>query len=155
MKIRQANNKDIKQLVPILLQITNLHYENRPEIFKKKQEKQIEENIKDILKSEEEKVIVGEIQGKISCVLVYKIKETKNHINLNNSKVLWINEIGVDDKYKRKGMGETLMKEAMKIAKDMKCQRLELNCWNFNEDALKFYEKQNMKVQRKIMEIEI
>ena len=32
---------------------------------------------------------------------------------------------------------------------------LELNCWNFNKDAIKFYKSIGMNTQRKIMEKEI
>ena len=38
------------------------------------------------------------------------------------------------------------------IAKKKDCKRIELNCWNFNEKAIKFYKKFGMKEQRIIME---
>ena len=41
----------------------------------------------------------------------------------------------------------------MKIAKIKKCNFVELNCWNFNERAIQFYEKCGMNIQRLIMEI--
>ena len=53
------------------------------------------------------------------------------------------------------GTGKVLFKEVMKIAKIKKCNFVELNCWNFNENAIKFYEKCEMKTQRNIMEIKV
>ena len=43
----------------------------------------------------------------------------------------------------------------MKIAKIKKCNFVELNCWNFNKNAIEFYEKCEMKTQRNIMEIKV
>ena len=35
-----------------------------------------------------------------------------------------------------------------KISKKLNCDRIELNCWSFNEGAIEFYKSQNMKIQR-------
>ena len=44
------------------------------------------------------------------------------------------------------------MNEAEKIAKELDCRRMELNCWDFNENAIDFYEAIGMNTQRRIME---
>lgn len=87
--------------------------------------------------------------------MLLKIKEVINHINLKNSKVLWIEELCVDENNRGKGIGKILINNAKEIAKDLKCERLELNCWEANKDAIAFYEKQGMKSQRRVMEIKI
>lgn len=48
-----------------------------------------------------------------------------------------------------------LIEEVKKEAKVINCNKIELNCWEFNENAMKFYEKIGLKTQRRIMEIEI
>lgn len=45
-----------------------------------------------------------------------------------------------------------LILEAENLAKKLNCERIELNCWEFNETAIKFYEEIGMKTQRRIME---
>ena len=55
----------------------------------------------------------------------------------------------------KNGIGKLLMNEAKTIARKNNCSRLELNVWNFNTNAIEFYEHFGMKCQRKIMEIEI
>ena len=87
--------------------------------------------------------------------LIQTIKEIKKHINLKDRNVLWIDELVVDEKNRENGTGKVLFKEVMKIAKIKKCNFVELNCWNFNENAIKFYEKCEMKTQRNIMEIKV
>ena len=47
------------------------------------------------------------------------------------------------------------MQKAKEIAKEEKCEKVELNCWSFNENAIKFYKKIGMQEQRINMEFEI
>ena len=82
-----------------------------------------------------------------------ELNKLKKHINLKDRNVLWIDELVVDEKNRGNGTGKVLFKEVMKIAKIKKCNFVELNCWNFNENAIKFYEKCEMKTQRNIMEM--
>lgn len=156
MKIKKAEIKDIEQMVSILEQISKLHYENRPSIFKEKSKAEIEKMAVDLINDIDKKIIITtDNKSKIYGLLVYKIKKVKEHINLKDSKILWVKELGVDEKYRKRGIGKKLLEEAEKIAKELKCKRIELNCWNFNKDAIKFYKSIGMNTQRKIMEKEI
>ena len=156
MEIRIAKKEDLGQLINILEQISQIHYESRPDIFKKKSKMQVKEDAIGIMNDKDKKVLVAiDNTSKIYGVLIYKIKEVKNHINLKESKILWIDELGVDEKYRGKGIGRCLMEEASIISKKLNCQRIELNCWDFNKKAISFYEKFGMSLQRRIMEKEI
>ena len=46
------------------------------------------------------------------CLVIYKLKEIKDHINLKDCKILWIEELGVEEKFRKNGIGKILMKEA-------------------------------------------
>ena len=156
MKIREAKKEDLKQITPILEQISKMHYENRPDIFRNKDMSVIEEEAKEIIESNERKMVVAiDNNSKIYGLLIYKIKEVKFHTNLKDYKSLWIEELGVEQNCRKTGIGKMLIDEAEKIAKLLNCKRIELNCWNFNENAINFYEHMGMKVQRKIMDKEI
>ena len=48
-----------------------------------------------------------------------------------------------------------LMNEIKTIAKEKGCDRIELTCWSFNKNAIKFYEKMGMKVQKSTMEMKV
>ena len=88
-------------------------------------------------------------------VIICKVREINDHTNLKNIKVLWINEICVKQEYRRNGIGRSLIEKAKEIAKENNCLRLELNCWELNEKAMKFYENQGLTTQRRVMEINI
>lgn len=156
MKIRESKIEDLKQIAIIQKQIQDLHLKERPEIFKEKNMNMIEQELIQIMKSKEETIIVAVNEKSIIYgILIYKIKEIKNHINLQDSKILWVDDIGVNEKYRKNGIGKKLMQEAENIARLQKCNRLELNCWSFNKDALEFYKSLKLTTQRNIMEKEI
>lgn len=156
MEIREAKIEEVDQIVPIMLEIANLHSEERPDIFKKKEEKELEKEIIETLSNQEFKVLVScNGKNKIEGVVVCKIKDIKNHKNLKDAKILWIDEICVTKESRKKGIGKALMQKAKEIAKEEKCERVELNCWSFNENAIKFYKKIGMQEQRINLEFEI
>lgn len=156
MKIREAKIEDIEQIVIILEQISKIHYEKRPDIFKKKSKNEIRKNAIEMLKDKKRKIIVAvDDTLKIYGLIIYNIKEVKEHINLRDFKVLWIEELGVDESYRKNGIGKMLMEKVEEDAKMLDCTRIELNCWDFNNNAISFYERFGMRTQRRIMEKEI
>ena len=94
-----------------------------------------------------ENILIAEENNSIFGVIIYKIKEVKEHINLKDRTVLWIDELVVDENIRGKGIGRSLFLEVNKIAKENNCNAVELNCWNFNESAIQFYEKCGMNIQ--------
>lgn len=156
MQIREAKIEDIEQIVIILEQISKIHYEKRPDIFKKKSKNEIRKNAIEMLKDKKRKIIVAvDDTLKIYGLIIYNIKEVKEHINLRDFKVLWIEELGVDESYRKNGIGKMLMEKVEEDAKMLDCTRIELNCWDFNNNAISFYERFGMRTQRRIMEKEI
>lgn len=156
MEIREAKVENLEQIISIQDQISKLHYENRPDIFKEKSNIEIKKVAIDTINDKDRKFFIAtDDTSKIYGLLICKVKEVKEHINLKDTRILWIEDIGVDEKYRRKGIGKQLIKESEKLAKKLKCKRIELNCWNFNEEAINFYKFIGMNTQRKIMEKEI
>lgn len=150
MEIREAKIEDLEQIISIQEQISRIHYENRPDIFKYKSKIEIENVAIDTINDKDKKCIIATDDTlKIYGLLICKIKYIKEHINLKDARTLWIEDIGVDEKYRKKGIGKQLLKEAEKIAKKLKCKRIELNCWNFNKDAINFYKSIGMNTQKK------
>lgn len=154
MIIRNAKINDINQMIPLMFQVAQMHYYKRKDIFKEKGVEEIKLELKDRLENNEN-ILVAEENNSIVGVIIFKIKVVKEHVNLIDRKVMWIDELVVDKNLRGKGIGKRLFDEAKKYAKNNECDDIELNCWNFNENALKFYEKCGMTTQRKIMELKL
>lgn len=149
MKIRKAEIIDKEQIVELLMQMQELHCRNRPDIFKEKSKKETEKEFDEIMENKERNItIVVNGDDKVCGLCIFKIKEVKDHPDLKDVKILYIEKIGVDEKCRRKGIGKLMMKEMKKVAKKLDCDRIELNCWSFNEGAIEFYKSQGMEIQR-------
>lgn len=155
MEIRKIMKEDSKEIIPLLDQVAKLHIEKRPDIFKAKTIDDIKTYANELINDKDRIVLVATENKIILGIIVLKIKKINSHINLKDNRILWIDELCVNEENRHNGIGKALIKEAKQIAKNLNCKRLELNCWGFNNDAMKFYEKQKFKSQRIIMEIEI
>ena len=63
-----------------------------------------------------------------------------------------IEEFGVDEMHRRKGIATAMMDFIKKDAKNRGFKRIELDMWEFNDDALAFYESAGFKTYRRYME---
>lgn len=155
MNIRKAKVEDIKEISNILMQVSKLHSDNRQDIFKDKKMSEIIKWSEDILKDNQKIVIVAEYESKICGVAVCKIKTINEHINIKDTKIFSVDELCVDKDYRKKGIGSNLIAEAKRLSEENNCNRLELNCWKFNQDAMKFYKDIGFEEQRIFFEMKV
>lgn len=154
MNIRNAQIDDVNRVSELMLQVAKIHSSARRDIFKEKNIEEIKNEINNRMNNKEN-ILIAEENNSIFGVIIYKIKEVREHKNLKDRTVLWIDELVVDENIRGKGIGKSLFLEVNKIAKENNCNAVELNCWNFNRQAIKFYEKCGMNTQRLIMEVKI
>ena len=152
MNVRNAQIEDVNKISELMLQVAKIHSNARKDIFKEKSIEEIKTEFNNRINNKEN-ILVAEENNNIYGVVVYKIKEVKEHINLKDRTTLYIDELVVDEKARKMGIGKNLFSEVKRIAKEKNYDAVELNCWNFNESAIQFYEKCGMNIQRLIMEI--
>ena len=149
MIIRIANDNDIdNNLLKLYIEGFNMHYEKRKDIFIKKTNEELKKDLINVLKSREKIILVIEVDNIIIGYVKFKY-------NIKTTRSIWIDEIIIDKDYQKKGYGKMLITEVTKFAEKNNYQRIELNCWSFNKDALKFYEKIGFTQQRIIFEKEV
>lgn len=153
MEIRPACKKDIPRILVLLEQIAELHAEARPEIFRRGTkfgfeaiEQMLTDPNKPIFVAAEEDLVLGYI----FCVH----KEVRDNGVLSDRKVLYIDDLCVDESCRGQGIGKALYDRAVTLARETGCFNVELNVWAFNGSAVRFYEKCGMRPQRIIMESE-
>lgn len=66
-----------------------------------------------------------------------------------------VDQLVILEQYRGKGCGKKLMEEAKEIAKENDCDRIELNCWLFNDNALNMYEYIGYNKQRIIYKMKL
>lgn len=81
---------------------------------------------------------VAETEGKIVGISLYYIK-----YSTWKGKCIFLEDIIVTEAYRKYGIGKKLFNEVVKVAKEMKARRMEWQVLEWNEPAIKFYEKVN------------
>ena len=171
--IRKATHNDIPRILELLSQVNDVHAEGRPDFFIKGKRKYNEEELLKIINDDTTPVFVyvgtrlvtsesgtrqsmselgtrqaTSVQGYAFCV----IQDLSQCDNLRPDKSLYIDDICVDENYRRHGVGKKLYEHVVQFAKEEKCFNITLNVWAKNPSAQAFYESMGMTVQKVCME---
>ena len=152
VRIRPVKETDCSAIEALLSQITQVHYAIRPDIFRLEYKKEAEcwEENDDapmyVAVNEQDNVV-----GCLWCIIM--------HMRHNSLKIdrdwLCIDDICVDEKYRKQGIGRKLVEFSCKLAKDRGLSRIELNVYNDNLNAVDFYKKFGFKTQKRVMELNL
>ncbi|MCM1538786.1 MAG: GNAT family N-acetyltransferase [bacterium] len=151
--IRRAGNRDIPKMEDLLRQVNLVHYNGRPDLFKKGtkySDSQLSEMIGDdtrpIFVAEDEN---GQVMGYAFCIFERHTEDTI----LTDVKTLYIDDLCVDEKVRGRHVGKKLYEYVIDYAKKNGCYNVTLNVWSCNEAAMKFYEACGLKPQKIHMEV--
>ena len=135
MEFREANAEDFEACLPLLqqlwptLKIVGIDIET-----------QVVEEIKEIfyslLKNPNIKVILTENDGHIIALIDLTFRETLFY----RGWAMIIEDLIVDEKYRRRGIGSRLVRLAEEIAQQRNCHDIELNSDLYREETHRFWE---------------
>ena len=152
LKIRFAKKTDLEGVNAIRRQVHMVHAKGRPDIFCKKFGKKLAEHIYFYHSGKLSKIIVAKsedaIVGFAVLEIIHKLRSPYNKAR----SYLRVTEFGVDENHRRQGIGKALMEFIKNYASANKFDTIELDMWEFNEGALKFYESQGFSTYRRFME---
>lgn len=142
MIIRRAAKEDLDGINHLLRQVLEVHADGRPDIFISGRKKYTDSELLDILANDNTPVFAavnddGLVLGYAFCI--YRV--TKDHNILRDRKVLYIDDLCVDEECRGQHIGTQLFEYVSEVAKANDCDAITLNVWAFNESALKFYER--------------
>lgn len=149
MKIRKMKKKDYPAVERLSMQLHRVHRAGRPELFTDVEYRYLPEFFESLLSNQEIISILAEADHRVVGVCFASLLSTSGMVRMRTA---YIDEIVVDERYRRKGIGKALFLEAEKRAREQGAERVDLMVWSFNEDAIKFYEYCGMRPQRCIYE---
>lgn len=156
IRIRRAEPKDGTAVIRLLVQIGALHHEGRPDLFRDDARKYNQAEFEEKLLNENEPVLVAvDDNDEVLGYMFGQINERKDHPVMKDARMLYIDDLCVDEKIRGGGIGKKLMDGACELAKELNCTKIFLNVWEFNENARKFYEKYGMTTFRRYMELDL
>ncbi len=149
--IRLAENKDIPDILRLLVQVNMVHHITRPDLFNGPATKYTQDELKEIIKDPLRPIFVyddGKVLGYAFCI-------HQQHINdniLTDVKTLYIDDLCVDEAARGKHIGHKLYDYVIDYAKKNKYYNVTLNVWEGNDSAMAFYKSIGLKVQKVGME---
>lgn len=153
--IRFAEEKDLERINELRKQVNDRHVKGRPDIFKPGFCQEMQDLARKILQGGEGNIIVAEQDG-IVCgmVCVAYITKPESPYNLER-KIYHVEEIAVDEGARKQGIGTEMMEFIKQDARERGFDRIELDVWEFNESAIRFYETNGFTMFRRFMECSI
>ena len=152
LRIRRAVQSDLEILDKLLYEVHKVHSDARPDLFKPGAKKYTDEELKEIIQDDLRPIFVAEKEG---TVLGYAFCVHQQHISNNNMtdvKTFYIDDLCVDENARNEHVGSTLYRYVLDYAKDHGYYNVTLNVWADNVNAVKFYEKLGLRIQKIGME---
>ena len=155
MEIRFAKEADLSRVNELRKQLNDLHVAGKPEIFRPGFPKELADYVYAIFDDPDRKIVVAERDGVVCgfAVLHHVVRPETPYMFERD--YLDVDEFGVDGQVRRQGVGTALIAFIRAYAKARGFRRIELNMWEFNQEALKFYESIGFSTYRRYMEFTV
>lgn len=155
MKIRKATHADLPRVNELRRQVNDLHVAGKPDVFRPGFGEALQQHLYAVFAQDDHEVLVAETEeGVVGFALLRCIDHPGSPYRLP-ARFLAVEEFGVDEGFRRQGIGRALFEAICGVARERDVSRIELNMWEFNEDALKFYEAIGFSTYRRYMEFTI
>ena len=153
MDIRLAEKKDLPRIMDLLMQVHQVHADKRPDIFVDGITKYSPEEVEKIMSEKNSPVYVAvdeedNVVGYAFCI----IKENEGGISMRDIKTMYLDDLCIDEKFRKQGIGKQLFDYVYQKAKEFGCYHVTLNVWTLNDDAREFYKSCGMSPMKMVME---
>lgn len=156
-KIREGSEFDYVDIRNLVNEVHDLHVKNRPDVYLDVDNPFEKERLEEILNSGNKKLfIVEDVDSKeLVAYSIVQIMIPRNIQILIPSKFAYIDDFCVKSTYQKKGIGRLLFDHIVDYAKTEGALSIQLTVWEFNENAIKFYESLGMSTRNRRMELNL
>ncbi|MGL4741493.1 MAG: GNAT family N-acetyltransferase [Sarcina sp.] len=151
--IENLKLEDFEEFNELFLELHMLHAKNRGDIYLEVSNLETRKIFEEELNDEKAITLCARCNSKIVGVCLLTIKETGDNKLTRKRCIGYMEVLIVKEEFKKQGIGKKLFDEVKRQAVEMGAEYLELMSWEFNEPALKFYEKQGMKTRSRTLEM--
>lgn len=154
MNVRMATETDLPRINELRRQVNELHVEGRPDVFRPGFGQELQDYVNVLFAGEGHEILVAENEDGIVGFACLKYIDRPESPYRKASRFVDIEEIAVDSCCRRQGAGRLLVDAVRARARETGYARIELNMWEFNENALAFYERIGFRTYRRYMELD-
>ncbi|MGX8699184.1 MAG: N-acetyltransferase family protein [bacterium] len=153
MVIRRAEFGDIPELLRLLEQVNEVHHLARPDLFRHASRKYTPEALSALLRDPEKPILCAAEGAGLLGYAFCALQTHKGEPNFYELRVLYLDDLCVDECARRKGVASALFAAVEALAREAGCYELTLNVWEGNEAAQAFYRSRNLRVQKTTLEL--
>ncbi len=155
VSIRFAREEELERVNELRKEVNDLHVAGKPEVFKPGFCAELRDYIYAIWADPNKRIVVAERDGIVCAFAVLNHIVRPENPFMYERNYLDIDEFCVDSGCRRQGIASAMMRFIRDYAKEKGFRRLELNMWEFNREALAFYQAAGFKTYRRYMEISL
>jgi len=138
--IRQATERDCEELSKMFAEGDALHSKALPQVFREAGvPARTRELISKLISDENAALFVAEYKGQTIGLVHVSIRESPTISVMVERRYAYVEDLVVAKEFRRHGIGQALMNKAQRWATQKKVSQLELNVWDFNEEAITFF----------------
>lgn len=140
---RPATLSDCAAIQPILAEGHAVHQEALPHIYRAafRHTQEAIDWLAPYIEQDDKLLLVAEQQEQIAGVLLASIWEPPDRPHRIPRRFVHVNTLDVTAAHRRRGVGQILMREVERWAREQGLSEIELNVWAFNDKALRLYER--------------
>ena len=155
MTVRFAERQELAQINELRRQVNDLHVTGKPEVFKPGFGEELRDYINVIWDDPEKEIVAADSEGMIcGFAILHHVRKPETPYMFKRD-YLDIDEFGVDESHRRKGVASAMIAFIRDYAREKGFRRIELNMWEFNRDALAFYEAAGFATYRRYLEMTV
>lgn len=138
VSVRPARSEDLVPLADLLDEIVAFHHNEDPTQFRDPEAAEHARYLEERFQDPDAAVFVAEDRGVLAGIAVIVIREAPPFLNPN--KFVLLENLAVSTKFRRTGVGRKLVDAAILWTRARDMQELDLNVYEFNHSAIRFYE---------------
>ena len=130
-----------------------MHHEIRPDLFRAGAQKYDEAALAALLKDPTRPILIAEQDGNVAGYAFCIFQKVQNDNVLCDRKVLYIDDLCVDENCRGQKIASRLYERVLAFAKEQGCNFITLNVWSGNDGAMAFYERVGLKPRSVTMDM--
>lgn len=157
LKVREAVASDYSEISNLVLEVHKLHVQNRPDVYVDVDNPVRREDFDELLCADDAKLFVVEdsVNEGIVAYSIVKVIAPRNIQIFVPSKSVYIDDFCVKSSYRKNGVGRFLFQHIVDYSKSQSASSIQLVVWEFNKEAIKFYEELGMSTRNRRMELKL
>lgn len=153
--VRYAKRDELECVNKMRAAVNELHVNGRPDIFRPGFCAELQQHIYDVFDSDKADIIVAECGGTLCGFATVEYIDRPESAYCNARSFYHIEEFGVDAAFRRMGVASAIVEFCKGEAKAKGYNRIELDVWEFNDGAIRFYEAAGFQTYRRLMQLDL